>query len=198
MKKNKFIAEVLRKRLDLLNLDTYFYVSPVDCILSGFLCETTPRGAYVWRFIYPLFDRNENLTLLYSKRLDYPEGYIDYRKIPKNKLSDEFLLRIDKHVADTSNYLTVEGFYNYICEVTELSKNAYVQKAMGACMLLMGDKKRASNHLRIAAASPAAMIKNDFRTECDQLMTLMEDDIEGAQRLILSWKDEMKERLGLS
>jgi len=48
MRKAQFIKKVLSKKPEFLNSDTFFFVSPVEHVLSGFLCEMTPRGAYVW------------------------------------------------------------------------------------------------------------------------------------------------------
>ncbi len=192
MKKQQFIKAVLAERPQFSNVDTFFYVSPVDHILSGFLCEMTPNGAYVWRFLYPLFDKFSCLHLTYSYRLPYPDGYIDYEKVEKKELANEFVSRIDQYVDDAYNYLALEQFVAYLDTQEELLSHEQVQKALGYTMILLGDKAKAKEYL---GGCVAKLRKPE---ECQEVMAALDKGLDNAKRLVLDCEFDMEKLLGIN
>ncbi|WP_394201966.1 hypothetical protein [Marinagarivorans algicola] len=120
-------------------------MKPFEHVLSGFCCEVTPRGAYIWKFTYPLFDRFDCLSFLYSQRLEHPEGYIDFEKVDKKELADEFLSRIDKYVENAYQYLTLDQFCLLYEQRPDLLKHERAEMALGYTMVLLGEKDLAVN-----------------------------------------------------
>lgn len=193
MRKEKFINEVLKRKPEFLNLGTFFFVKPFEHVLSGFCCEMTPRGAYIWKFLYPLFDKFDCLSLLYSQRLSYPDGYIDFEKIDKKELADEFLLRIDKYVNNAYRYLTLEQFCALYDERPDLLRHERAEMALGYGMVLQGEKSSAIKHL----ARALTYLREPALSECRDVLNLVDQDIEDAKRKILNFEKKMKENIGL-
>jgi len=193
MKKAQFIKKVLKEKPELSNVDTFFYVSPVEHILSGFCCEITPHGAYINRFLYPLFDKNEFIHLTYSQRLKYPDGYIDFDKVDKKELANEFLSRINGYVDSAYDYLTIQQFCHCLDERPELLDHEHAQMIFGYAMVLLNEKDKAREYLNKAIAE----LRKPFYDECNQILTLLDEDLESAKQVILSWEAEMKESIGL-
>ncbi|MER2492429.1 hypothetical protein [Catenovulum sediminis] len=136
MTKNKLIKSVLQSKSIFSNKETYFFLAPFGDILSGFFCEMTPRGAYVWKFVYPLFDISGQLHLSYSSRLAYPEDFIDYKDVDKSKLAQEFLFRIVGHICDAYQRKSLSGFLQLCESRSGLLNNEVIQASYGCALIL--------------------------------------------------------------
>lgn len=194
MRKVQLIKKVLKERPEFLNVDTFFCVKPFDHVLSGFCCEITPRGAYIWTFAYPLFDRFDCLSLLYSQRLEYPEGYIDFEKIDKKELADEFLSRIDKYIENAYQYLTLDQFILLYEQRPDLLKHERAEMALGYTMVLLGEKDLAVKHLTGAVAN----LREPALSECQNILKIVGIDMESAREAVLDLEREMKRSIGLA
>lgn len=193
MRKSQLIKSVLRELPDFNNVDTFFFVKQFEHVLSGFCCEVTPRGAYIWKFVYPLFDRFPCLSLLYSTRLEYPEGYIDFEKYDKKNLANEFLLRIKKHIDDAYHYLSLTQFCGLYEQRPELFKHERAEMAYGYSLILLGERDLAIKHLTNAVAS----LRGPTLAECLNVLNLVESNIEDAKLKVLNIEHEMKKNIGL-
>ena len=193
MRKAQLIKKILKERSEFLNIDAFFFVKPVEHILSGFFCEVTPRGAYVWKFVYPLFDRFDCLSLLYSQRLEYPEGYIDFEKVDKKRLADEFLFRIEKHFEDAYQYLTLDQFCGLYKQRPALLKHERAEMALGYSMVLLGEKDSAIKHLEGAIVH----LREPALSECQNILNLVKSDFESAKKGVLNLEREMRTHIRL-
>lgn len=193
MRKSQLIKKVLKERPEFLNVDTFFFVKPLEHILSGFCCEVTPRGAYIWKFAYPLFDKFDCISLLYSQRLEYPEGYIDFEKVDKKELADEFLSRIDKYVENAYQYLTLDQFCLLYEERPDLLKHERAEMTLGYTMILLGEKELAVKHLTGAVA----YLREPALSECQTILKFVDSDMESAKKAVLDLEHEMKNSIGL-
>jgi len=193
MRKAQLIKKVLNERPEFLNVDTFFFVKPLEHILSGFCCEVTPRGAYIWKFAYPLFDKFDCISLLYSQRLEYPEGYIDFEKVDKKELADEFLSRIDKYVENAYQYLTLDQFCLLYEERPDLLKHERAEMTLGYTMVLLGEKELAVKHLTGAVA----YLREPALSECQTILKFVDSDMESAKKAVLDLEHEMKSSIGL-
>ncbi len=194
MRKTQFIKKVLKERPELFNVDTFFFVEPFDHVLSGFCCEITPRGAYVWRVVYPLFDKFNCLSFLYSQRLEYPEGYIDFGCVDKKELGGEFLLRIDKYIKEAYQYLTLEQFSRLFEQQPDLIKHERAEMAYGYCMVLLEKKELAEKHLSGALLH----LREPAYSECQNVLALVEQDLVEAKKAVLDLECQMKQNIGVN
>lgn len=193
MRKIQLIKKVLKEQSDFLNVGTFFFLKSFEHVLSGFCCEVTPRGAYIWRFVYPLFDRFDCLSLLYSQRLEYPEGYIDFELVDKENLADEFLLRINKYVDDAYQHLTLDQFCGLYERRPDLLKHERAQMAFGYSKVLLGEKDLAIKHLTEAVI----YLREPALSECKNILSLIDSDFEGAKKEVLNLEQEMRKNIGL-
>ncbi|MFP1678697.1 hypothetical protein ACLD02_08350 [Alloalcanivorax sp. C16-2] len=193
MNRSNFVKSVMRDVVDMANINNYFYVLPVEHILSGFFCEMTPRGAYVWRFIYPLFDTSDEIHLLYSQRLDYPEDYIDFEKVDKSNLAAVFCERIENKVERARSMATLHNFCSYCEGRAALLEHELSQMAYGFALLLLDQNERACDFLNRAKN----YLRGSHKERCIKVLQLLSQEPEGAKRLILNWEDENKYKLGV-
>jgi len=165
--------------------------------LSGFCCEITPHGAYIWKFVYPLFDKFECISLLYSHRLDHPEGYINFDEIDKKELATEFLSRVDKYIEDAYSYLTLDQFCDLYIEEPSLLEHEVAEMVLGYSMTLLGKKESAIKHLTNASANVGGYLREPALSECKNILSIVQSDIDIAQREILKLEQKMKKSIGL-
>lgn len=193
MNKSQFINKVLKGKQGLANINTYFYVLPVTHILSGFFCEMTPRGAYIWRFLYPLFDTSDALHLLYSKRLEYPNDYIDFGSVDKADLANTFLYRIEAHIDDAHELLTIQKFRSYCESRPSLLEHEHSQMVYGFAMLLLNEDQKAFSFLNRARMH----LQSPYKEQCLEVLQLLSKEPKVAKELILKWEESVKLKLGV-
>ncbi|MDS1907813.1 hypothetical protein [Vibrio parahaemolyticus] len=193
MKKSQFIKKVLKERPSFRNIDTFFFIEPFEHILCGFFCEITPRGAYVWKFVYPLFDRFDCLSLLYSERLVYPEGYIDFANVDRTNLASEFVSRTNKFIESAHQYLKLEQFCELYSRRPDLLKHERAEMTLGYSYILLGKKELANKHL----ISALEYLREPALSECQNILSLLDIDIEEAKLGVLQLEQVMKKNIGL-
>lgn len=177
----------------LASINTYFYVLPVEHILSGFFCEMTPRGAYVWRFLYPLFDTSDALHLLYSQRLDYPDDYIDFEKVDKSNLAATFIQRVENKVEEAKNVSTLHKFCAYCESRSALLEHEHSQMVYGFALLLLDQNERAYGFLNRAMNH----LQGSHKEQCMEVLKLLSQEPKVAKELIVRWEEANKSRLGV-
>lgn len=194
MNKSRFVRQVLARVPEMASIDTFFYFAPFDHILGGFCCEMTPAGAYVWRFLYPLYDRFDTLTLLYSWRLSGEQGYIKFDKnSSEDKLAEDFVLRVTEHLGDSKKCLRVEQFCEIFDSRPALIKNPRAEMVFGYSKILLDEKAIALTHLKHALGG----LKPPYRDDCQRVADLLELDLGRAQEAILGFESEMRARIAL-
>lgn len=191
MRKSAFVKKVLAKMPGFVNTDTFFYLSPFEHILSGFCCEITAHGAYLWRFVYPLYDKFEGLSLLYSFRLPGVNSYIDFDRISRDHLAEEFTLRVAGHLDEAKQCLTLPQFMNYLDMRPGVLENAHSEMVYGYTKLLMDQKDLALHHLRDAIKR----LREPYSSQCQTVLDLAKIDLNRAKEMILGFEVEMKNML---
>lgn len=193
MRKDKFVEKVLKERPDFINIGSFFFGENYDHVLSGFFCEFSGGGAYVWRFIYPLFDKFDCLSLLYSRRLEYPEGYIDFNKISKKFVADEFLARIKSFSFPKCQGVSVDDFCGLCEETPGFLEHERVLMSYGYAKAIIGEKELALESLKKSLEH----LSGDSRLECEEILGLIDSDVDEAKKKIFSLESEMKKVIGL-
>lgn len=193
MNKSQFIKKVLAGMPGFANVDTFFYLEEYEHILSGFCCELTASGAYLWKFIYPLFDKFECLSLLYSQRFPGSSGFISFREVPKVQLAEEYLIRIEGQIEGAREYLSLSQFCGCFIERPALLRNEHAEMVLGYAKVLMGQSEEALVHLRNASKA----LDGSYLADCNTIISMVNDDKLLAQATILGFETEMKKRLKL-
>lgn len=198
MKNKKFIREVLQLNPMLSCVDGFFYFNGYDHILSGFVCENASGGLYVWKYAYPLFDKLNYLHLNYGERLKHPDGFIDYSKISKADAASEFTKRIAKYTEEVLELRDLENFILYVERSPHILGNPNIRKCYAFSLILSDRYAEAEKQLSKVLESETSKTNKQMYDECAKLIKLIGDNNEMAKNLILSWEEEMKERLGLA
>lgn len=193
MNKVPFIRKILAGMPGFANVDTFFYLDEYEHILSGFCCELTASGAYLWKFVYPLFDKFECLSLLYSQRFPGASGFISFREVPKVQLAEEFLTRIEGQIEGAREYLSLPQFCGCFIERPALLRNEHAEMVLGYAKVLIGQSEEALVHLRNASKALDA----PYLADCNNIINLVENDNLLARAAILGFENEMKKRLKL-
>ena len=114
----EFQREVLTARPNWLVTDDYFYVSPADHILCGFLYEDVGGGAYIWRYAFPLYDHVDFISLAFGERL--PKGFIRPKGRSQRELAHEFINHIEPYEAATFAWQDLRNFLTHVESLTTL------------------------------------------------------------------------------
>ena len=192
MKKSVFVKRVLDGLPGFASHDTYFYLSPNEEILSGFCCEMTPHGAYVWRFVYPLFDKFQSFHLSYSQRLSGEQGYIDFSTTSRSQLAAEFLSRIEPVIAACKETVTLLQFISHF-EEHGLGANPRLYLILGYAKVLAGERDEALVILQNASEN----LNGSSLTDCQEIFNLLQADMVLASNRILAYANEMSRALHL-
>ena len=115
---------------------------------NPFRCELTPHGAYVWRFLYPLFNKFDCLSLLYSERLEYPSSHIDFGSHDRSELANQFLSRIAPHLENACSYLGLRQFCSYYDKRPALFEHEHAPMVYGYAMVLLDERSTAEEFLK--------------------------------------------------
>ena len=195
MNKRRIVKHIQILRPELRSVeDFYFYVSPLDHVLSGFFLEITPHGAYIWKLVFPLFDIYGQLHLTYSERLSSPEGYIDFETVPKSTLASEFSLRINDHLSGAYDVLSLAGF----CETFQLHKALFEHEVTlatyGLAKVLLDQVSEAER----AIGKASKTIREPYDAKCNLILDLLHKDKRSARNQILVWEADLKEKLKIT
>jgi len=190
----KFIDEVLGQLPGFSNTGTFFYVTPFDHVLTGFGLEITAKGAFLIRFVYPLFFKFECLTLTYSDRFKGLDGYLDFKEIEEKSLPVEFISRIKERMGEAKNCLTIQQFCTHVLGNRALQEISHVQMVLGYAYILAGDKQAALEWLTRSVKN----LSDRYRAECLSIMKLLNQDLFLAEKKIRDFEQEMKKILGIT
>lgn len=193
MNKKKFIKRVLESNSELSSIDTYFYLKPVEHVLSGFMFEVTPNGGYVYRFNFPLFDKFDYLTLLYSHRLSGGDSYIDFDTVVEENVAVEFLKRISGHFDDAHRCLTLEGFCHYMEACEPLLKHGHALMVLGYAYVLRDHPDKAE----ILLNSALDKLRGRFLRDCQENIDILRKDHSCLKKILLDREKEMASSIGL-
>lgn len=176
----------------------YFYYAPNGYILAGFCAEMTRNGIYLSEFLYPLFDRSDELNLNFSYRLPYPQGFIDYDQISDESRPTELVKRVSPYVDGLKSKMTLEYLYENIQANPAALKNVWIRKTYILLLILLEKYKEAQKLIENLLEAEYSGVFRQITIECSELKELLERDPRRAKRLVISWADQMKAELNLN
>lgn len=192
----KFIAEVLKREPRFAAVDHYFFERPVGHIMSGFLCERPPSGAYIWKYAFPLYDRFPFLHLGYGMRLPGTDGFMVVNKGHESALSEEFLRRIKPYQKDVSKLQDLEEFRAYIETAVGL-QHPGIRRGYAATQIMLGRGHDAASALSTLLDPQQTGLDHEFTRDVQKLLDDLDAGIPVAQRTLGQWERDAKARLGI-
>lgn len=164
-------------------------------MIGGFCAEMGRNGIYISEFLYPLFDRADDLNLNLSKRLPYPGGYIDFDEVPEHSRPSVLAERIDPHVVGIKKKMSLQAAYEFILESPSLLKNEWILKTHVLLLVAMGRYSEAQTNINMILERKFTGARERITTECQAVGALLQNDPEGAKRLVFGWEEQMKAML---
>lgn len=194
MKTQKFIKDVQKLEPRLKCLDGYFYFEPMNHFLRGFVCETTPAGAYIWVYAFPLFVRFTRLHLTFGKRLALPGGYVDFSITDKKKLPEVFVSLIQGHIETALELDSLNNFVDDI-EARNILRNPNVRYVYACALVMLGRLVDAVNQLELCKQTEKAAMDQIYSNDVEQLLSAINSGRGNAKSILDDWERESKEKL---
>ncbi|WP_042143473.1 MULTISPECIES: hypothetical protein [unclassified Pseudoalteromonas] len=196
MNKKKLTKLILKEFPTFSNSGDYIFVNPLEHILSGFLIEKTRRGIYIWRFIYPLFDCNEHLSLLYSDRLDVSKFYINSSELSDKDISDKDISDKVLNIIQQNIYLaheckTIADFCTELQNKKGILEHKHAQMIYGFALILNNKEELAKEYLLLSVSK----LSEPFKSRCMEVLKMLDNDVDSAKQVILELEDRMKQLL---
>ena len=203
MSKKRFSAEVLKLVPEFASFDnTYFYETPFDHVLCGFVYERTPGAAYVWKWLFPLYDRFNFLHLSFGDRLPPGQDYLEITLGGPKEQATAFVERIQPYRDQVAALRDIGRFAEYLetkYVATGIAANNHNHRRCYAVTLIMlGQAEEAARELESLlkmegiARDPAAL--KDMQRLRDDLAR----GLSTAKRTLEVWEIETKLKLGLA
>lgn len=181
----------------LLSSGPYHFRSDFDHVLEGLNFEHVPRGVYIWRFCFPLFDL-AGLNLTFSERL-----FQQKRFVAKGAMSEEAIVDFAvsspeaQSVFDRSKPIDLPDFIHSIESLPYDWCDTHAALIYAASLVLLGqDVQRATSLLdKLVGAS---VLGARSLAGCDRLRASLRQGLEPARALLDQVRQENMRTLGLA
>lgn len=194
----KFYSQVVDLNPSLSCVDAFFILDGTCHILSGFFCEATPGGVYLWKFVFPLFDSYGGFRLTYSEKLPYPKGYIDYSEIDRTRLAQVVSSRIQEELDGAQDSLQLSSFIAYYDKNSLLLDNPVILKTYAFALCLSGSYEKSLICLRKAIESKTIKNNENYFRKCSEILCLLEKGLhEDAAAILSRWSSELASEVGV-
>lgn len=194
---SRFRKAVLKHLPTLVEVGRSLLEPPILHVASGFSCERTPSGAYIWKVAFPLYYPAETIGLTFSDRLLH--GYIPGRWTDR-ELATEFIRRIEPYREEVRALGDLNVFRQYL-EESELKKlrSPFIRRAYAFTLILLGESEEAKEHLRyLRDVAGPERAEPGFHSENGEVESALSTSVESAQSLLLQWEAQARQRFGLS
>ena len=181
----------------LLSSGPYFFRSDFDYVLHGLCFEYVPRGVYIWRFCFPLFDF-AGINLTFSERLSQQKGFVAKGAMSEEAIVDFAMTSPEAlSVFDPNKSIDLPEFIRGIESLPFDWHDTHVALIYAASLVLMGQNVQSATSLldKLAAASvlgPKAL------AGCNLLRASLRDGLEPARVVLDQVRQENMETLGLA
>lgn len=170
----------------------YFYFNNPREILSGFYLENTRHGAYVWKYILPLFDPASAMHLTYSLRLEGAAGYIDTIGLSKQIIAEKFCAIVEPIQVELQSLKAHNDFQNYIERNDDFLMNPLVRGVYGITLLLSDNIKEAIDELQLCLNSTNKGHNPEEYSFFENVLDNIEEDSMNAKKEIFKFVQNKK------
>jgi hypothetical protein len=195
----QFVNKVLDNILELSCVDGHFYVSPVEHVLSGFVCNFKPSLVEVRQFVFPLFDRKGFLHLTYSRpALKPPRHLIHLDDLKRNNIIDEFVDLIKPLMSKAYEALSLDGVVSFLAEDDKEGGRTHPLRVVGVgyAYTLLGHEEQAILALEAAAGNDFVKLDRNVYADCLMVLDFVKNgEISNAQGLLMEWEGVTKKWL---
>lgn len=186
----RYICNLLRKRSSLIGgSGGYFFRSDFDYVAQGIVLEFVPRGLYVWKFIFPLFDS-------FGPHLSYSSRIADRPFIGKDQMADDDVIESIlsspelRRVLEAKSSMTLLEFASFLEARGLRGAHAHINHA--ATLALLGKKDLA---LKLLNELAPALDDHDLKL-CDALIVALNHGVEAVKSMLDVVKEENVKKLG--
>ncbi len=180
----------------LLSSGPYFFRADFDYVLQGLCFEYVPRGVYIWRFCFPLFDF-VGLNLTFSARLCQQKGFVAKGAMSEEGIVDFAMSSPEAHsVFDRNKSIDLPEFIHGIEARPYNWHESRVALIYAASLVLIGQDVRAASLLDKLAAKSVLGVRDT--AGCDCLRASLHQGLEPARALLEQIRQENMQTLGLA
>lgn len=193
-----FRDAVIKQWPDMIYVDQCFVQMPISHVATGFCIERPPSGAYLWRFLYPLYVPSESFHLTFSQRLPPPNGFISLPgQRTAQELADEFAKRIAPHREAVRNLSHLENFKNYL-ETDSSLKSPFIREGYAMTLVMLGKGDEAMESLQMLS-NDAILCREppDLIGNVDKVIEALSVSAGNARELMSRWEVQTRRRIGL-
>lgn len=194
----RLITQLMHGRVNsLLSSGPYYFRSDFDHVLEGLNFEYVPRGVYIWRFCFPLFDL-AGLNLTFSERLCQQKGFIAKGAMSEEAIVDFAMSSPEaQSVFDRSKPIDLPEFIRSIESLPFDWRDTHAALIYAAALVLLGqDVQRVTSLLdRLATAS---VLGARSLAGCNRLRASLREGLEPARALLDEVRQENMRTLGLA
>jgi hypothetical protein len=193
--RSQAIRKIAERLPDLLPIKGgYFVRRQFEHILSGYSLEYAPSGAWIWRVVYPLFDRSDDgMHLTYSHRLTGLLGHISSLEFSREQMIDEFASRVSEFDKTAIPMHSIGDFCQYCEKDAGIVRNKHTALGLGYAFALAGNRDKSVSYLEYSIPK----LDSPHRAEAKKILNLLSSDPEHARGTILLFEQEMRLMLRL-
>ncbi|RZM70378.1 hypothetical protein C3B51_22975 [Pseudoalteromonas rubra] len=158
--------------------DGYVLKPNAEHILNGYALEITGRGVYVNRFVFPLFDCVEFITLLYSDRVGQ---FINFETVGKSNVCQHILELITVCERNNEEVHSPGDFIKFFESHPSLQTHPHACLINGFSLALKGDFDSSADMIQ----SVKDKLPEKYARCGESVLSLLESDPEKAVKRIL-------------
>jgi hypothetical protein len=193
----RFEQQVLKLRPNLRAVDGYFYTTPVDHVLCGFVYEKGSGGAHIWRYALPLYDHLEFIHLGFGERLPYPPGVMRTEHKAASEDAIAFVRCIEPYETATYGWQSTEAFLLRTESLLHLG-NPWILRGHAMTLIMLGRRSEAELQMKMLSSKPGIENIPHFQEDLRHVSAELSRGVEHAQRCLLTWEAETKARFGVN
>ncbi|GAB1120461.1 MAG: hypothetical protein WAqPseu_35220 [Shewanella algae] len=115
----------------------YLVFKRFEFVLSGIAIEKTGSGIYFYKFMYPTFDIQQEVNLLYSERLGAEKYYLDITNLTAGIIEFELRRRIRMALNQIEKVVSLEDFIDVLNSREGLREHSHARMVCGLSLLLL-------------------------------------------------------------
>lgn len=181
MNVKRLIKKVSKEFPELICLGNYLVFKHFELVLSGIAIEKTGSGIYLYKFLYPTFDIQQEINLLYSERLETEQYYSDIKDLTPELIESELITRIKTALNQISKLVTLKDFVEVLSSQRGLETHSHARMVYGLSLLLL-DREDESEQVfeEIIATLHPSMVK-----ECLDFIDIVKRSPDEAREVLL-------------
>jgi hypothetical protein len=152
---------------------------------------------YVWKYVFPMYDRRESITLTLGDRLPHPYDFMELMSGREIELAAEFVKRVALHESEVASLREPSSLAVHIQSNLPLA-NHWIRRAYALTLIVIGQRSEALEQLKLLLDDPHVARIPLFAATMNHIFRDLSAGIEVAQKTLSAWEAETKERLRIA